>query len=267
MQSNINFRINEFYTTFYSFKSVIHVKNIWIWLGFINLLILCTSLLWITSLVQIPFLSDSKSLKLLIGFISLMIMFAIQLRLIFMRDHLSRKKCQKEFSTSEKSIGKLETEWFKRYVSEDTSSYLSLANNLENYMKLRRDNFAELKPDDWIEYIFNDSSKNRIMTMFMGVSAAIIGLSISAGSNMTDIFNFFSPATSKDFLVLFIYFPITVFIAALELKVILTAISRSLGFLSETYNGKNTYNPNRTKVFIRELVRRYDFEKLKIQAS
>lgn len=268
---NIYTTINEYYEAFESYSGVVTIKSKLTWVTLLALVMSIFTCLWFVELFQIDMLVFERSFR----FIIMIVMFVLTLvcitALVSARDKKVIERLQRALVTKEIKLWRLRELWLDKYLPYKRYEYLELAECIDKSSSLREKyrDISDLSIRELGEYIFANDSKARVLAMFLMLAATIGTLSIRGenGATLESIFMFYSTASTKELFTIFVFFPIVIFIAFIQLKIIAAGLVRLIERLFEKMNGSSAYSKRRAKIFINVLVRHVAFEKPKINVA
>lgn len=262
--------INTYHDLFFSYKDLIYLKNIKIWVLFISILAFIYSFYWYFDKSAFPYFPEVNRFYRLffcifIEFIVLICWFKLDKQ----RERIIVLKIQSIFRTDETNIYNLKKIWFKRCVSADTSSYLEIAEKIDKVLNIKekyKSNF-EFDLTSFGKLIYISDSKNRLLAMFMGVAAGMIALTISTGTNIYNVFDFFENYTfSKFFAYVFVY-SIFIMLFILIIKGLVMILVEVISSFSERLDKDKVMSRRRSRIFINQLIHFYDLPKPKLRIT
>lgn len=261
--------INEYYDDFESYDCVFNLKTIRFWLCLFFLIMLFIMIAWHFRVIELEFIEVSESLKkwLLFSFeISFLILF---FSLNVLRDNLVISRMQDKLRTKEVKLKKLKTIWLQQTLNVDKNDYLSLAKDLDMMFELRKKYKGILLPswESFFSLIYTADSKNRILAMLIAICAATVALSISAGSNINDVFSMFHENSIYE---LFLWDLIVSFIIILiyvGLKMTALMVYAAIYQLSDKLKRVDDIDRLRVSLFINLLLDAHEFKKAKIRVA
>lgn len=267
---NIFKTVNTYYENFESFKEILYVKNKLLWLLIIGLILFFYSFYWYFNKNAFPyFTSISQNQRLIFSILTEIFVLYIWSLLLKEREKIIIKKLNKLFGVSESSYYKLKKMWFVKCVSSDQTKYLEIAEKIDKTLSLKekyKSNFSFDSKQIGLLF-FKPDSKARILTMFMGVCAAIIALSLASGSSIDNVFHFYKGMTFSS--IIFLDFLISIFLmfAILIMKFTLIIIHELWILFLDKMDTKNSISKRKTRIFINQLLSFYNLPKSRIRIT
>ncbi|WP_151713722.1 hypothetical protein [Acinetobacter bereziniae] len=186
--------INVYYDLFESFKKNLYIKNKLIWLLLLSLSIFVYSFYWYVNKDAFPYFPKvSNGWRLIFPILIEILVLFIWFLLLKQREKLIIKELQEILQSKQTKLYDLRKLWFSICVDSDSTKYLEIAEKIDKVLNMKdkyKSNFS-LDAKQFGLWIFHPESKNRLLAMFMGICAAIIGLTIATGTNIYNIFNFY----------------------------------------------------------------------------
>lgn len=266
---NIHTTINEYYNTFESHKGVISVKSIRLWLFVLVLILSVISTFSVVDLLNFEWYPSDRKTQFIICVASFFGTMVCWCAVMAKRQQAVIRRCQLLLNTDERSLSVLKSMWLKRFLPYKPPQYLELVEMVDKVASLR-DKYRELNDFSFQEisaYIFTSESKPRVLAMFLMLCATVATLSVKEGATLTSILEFYGSATVDQLLMIFVYTPIIMLIAYVEVKFCILGLARLLERVIERLNGKNDYSRRRAKIFINALLISFSFEKPKLKLT
>ncbi|KRW60820.1 hypothetical protein AO724_13885 [Aeromonas allosaccharophila] len=261
--------VNTYYEDFESYDCVFTFKTIRFWLCLISLAFFISAILWRFEAFSIPHanvsLSNRTFFVFLLEFCFLMSCFSLNL----LRDEIVVSRMQGKLKTNEKKLSKLKLIWLQKTVGVGMDSYLSLAKELDQLLDLRKKHNNNFSPSlqTIVHLIYTSDAKNRILALFISVSAATVALSISAGSNINDVFSFIQETGWHQFFILDATIAFGIFASIVGIRLMAWMIYVALYKMSDKVKGVNDIDHFRVSLFINQLLLAHTFKKAKITVS
>lgn len=261
--------INAYYDLFESYRSVIYLRNSRIWILIVLSIIFIYTFKWYAKTASTPYVLLGQDSKLVICIALELTILCVWFSLMKQRDLLIVEKVQKYLGVNERNLNKLKRIWLTKSLGIEPVGYLEIAEKIDKYLtlKVKHQSIFTIDLKQILGFIFQPESKNRILAMFMGICAAFIGLSISAGANITYLFDFYDNNSIKNFILLDLTFSILILLGIIIVKYLCLLIFEAIGFLFDKIGKNRSVNQRRSKLFINELLRFYDLPKGKIQVK
>ncbi|MCG7566606.1 hypothetical protein MHM95_09915 [Pseudoalteromonas sp. CnMc7-15] len=273
MMRNVHTTINDYYKTFESYRGVFSYKSWLTWFVMISMLLSCFSIFWFVGITNpeayFGFPDASKSVRMIVFLAIAAITTFSWFKVTFKKDSLTRQRAQSILDTEEDKLWKLEKMWLHKHLPHNQFEYLELAEKIESSVSLREKyrGFSSFSAKDILEHIFSNESKPRVLAMFLMLCAGIVTLSIKGGASLETVFEFYGKASWKELIMIFLFVPVMVYVAYLEIKFVVIVLARGLERLFERYDGQSAYSRRKTKIFINALVRYFAFEKPRIRVK
>tara|TARA_B110000196_G_C20969579_1_gene578004 strand:- start:35 stop:643 length:609 start_codon:yes stop_codon:yes gene_type:complete len=177
-------------------------------------------------------------------------------RLQVIRDKQVVESAGALMNTDETNIAKLKKMWLEKTLGTPSFRFLEIAKDIDNLLDLRERNKSPLSLDfqRFLSLIFTIESKNRVLAMFMGVCAAVIGLSISAGASVDNIFSFFEGESIGSLFIVTLIFSIFLMLTYFVFWYSLLVLSAIIGSTLDRFDGLNSTSNRRARTFINQLV-------------
>lgn len=225
------------------------------------------SFLWYLDISIWPHVSMEQNFRLFVvmGFelLALLCWFLLQQK----RDRLVLKNAQNLFNTKESNIVELKAMWFKSTLGIPTTEYLRLAEDINKLLDLREKHKSNLSIDrnQIINLIFSGDSKNRLLAMFMGVSAAIVGLCISGGASIENVFAFFDGESITSLVGGAAIFSSFIIMSYLMFRYVLLVILMFFELFVDKLDGMNSGSTRRARTFINQLIALHQLPKGRVK--
>jgi len=170
---------------------------------------------------------------------------------------------QKVLCTKECSIIKLKGMWLKFKLGIPQKEYIKVADDIDKFLFLREKYKSKLSINikQVVALIFHDDSKNRLLAMFMGISALVVILCVSGGASIKSVFLFFDNYSFTYLLVTDILFSLFIMMGFLVFHYILTVVFMLFELFIDKIDGINAISSRRVKVFITQLLLFYELPK------
>lgn len=265
---NHTFRtINRYHDQFESYRKVITPKSLVLWISIFSVASFIYSFFWYLNKDLWPASTLEKNHRLFVVMAFEVLALACWFKLQVMRDKLVTQSAKALLKTDETNILKLKKMWLEKTLGTPSSKFLDIARDIDSLLDLRERNKSPLSLDSqrFLSLIFTIESKNRILAMFMGVCAAIIGLSISAGASVENIFSFFEGESIRSLLLLAFIFSIFLMLTYLVFWYFLLVLSTVIGSFLDRLDGLNSTSNRRARIFINQLVVLHDLPKGRVK--
>ncbi|MFT6976081.1 MAG: hypothetical protein ACJA0E_002084 [Bermanella sp.] len=163
---------------------------------------------------------------------------------------------QKKLETGEKNIIKLKKRWIEKTLGISSSEFFSLAKDIDSMLALKQRNKSpfSFSLDQVINLIFTSESKNRVLAMFMGICAGLVGLSISSGASIHNTFSFYKNYSPESLILISFFISIFILLTYLVFRYALLILFTALSAISGRFDGLNAISNMRTKYFVHDLV-------------
>ncbi|MFW2175673.1 hypothetical protein ACG95N_19430 [Acinetobacter guillouiae] len=260
--------INAHYDLFESFRRVLYIKNKLIWLFLLATSMFIYSFHWYMNKDAFPhFPNVTNEWRLFVSILMEILVLFIWFLLLRQREKLIIKEIQEYFQSKETKLHNLRKLWFTTCVDSDFTKYLEIAEKIDKVLNMRekyKSNFT-FDAKQFGLLIFQPESKNRLLAMFMGVSAAIIGLTIATGANIYNIFDFFRDNSFWSILTLDLIFSIFIMFAIVIGKLILLILFEICVLWGDKLDKEKAISKRRSRIFINQLLFFYSLPKPKIR--
>lgn len=260
--------INVYYDLFESFKKILYIKNKLIWLLLLSLSIFVYSFYWYVNKDAFPYFPKvSNGWRLIFPILIEILVLFIWFLLLKQREKLIIKELQEILQSKQTKLYDLRKLWFSICVDSDSTKYLEIAEKIDKVLNMKdkyKSNFS-LDAKQFGLWIFHPESKNRLLAMFMGICAAIIGLTIATGTNIYNIFDFFRNNSFWSLLALDLIFSIFIMFAIMILKLVLLIIFEIFVLLGDKLDKERAVSKRRSRIFINQLLFFYSLPKPKIR--
>lgn len=254
---NHTFRtINRYHEQFESYKGVITPKSFVFWLSIISIVLFVYSFFWYMDTNLLPISSLEKNYRIFVVMLFEVISLICWFKLQRMRNILVIQSTNNLLKTSETDVINLKKIWIEKTLGVPRSKFIDLAADIDRLLDLRDRNKSPLSFDGktLLSFIFTIESKNRVLAMFMGGCAAIMGLSISGGASVDDMFYFFEGATMYSILLVLIITSIFLMLTFLVIWYLLLVSATLLGSVFDRLDGLNSSSNRRARIFIGQLI-------------
>jgi len=265
---NHTFRtINRYHDQFESYKKVITPKSFAFWVSIFSVVSFIYSFFWYLNKDLWPSSALEQNHRLFVVMAFEALTLACWFRFQTMRDKLVIKSAKSLLSTDETNILKLKKLWLEKTLGTPSSEFLELAKEIDSLLDLRERNKSALSLDTqrFLSLIFTKESKNRVLAMFMGVCAAVIGLSISAGASVENIFSFFEGESISSLFLMAFIFSLFIMLTYLVFWYSLLVMSTVIGSFFDRLDGLNNSSNRRAKTFINQLVVLHELPKGRVK--
>jgi len=248
--------INRYHDQFESYKNVITPKSSVFWVSIIAITAFIYSFSWYVNkdLWPASTLEQNHRLFVVMGFevVALICWFKLQ----DMRDKLVVESTRSLLRIEEKNIRKLKKIWLEKTLGIPSSKFLGLARDIDDLLNLEERNKSPFSLDAqrFLSLIFTMESKNRILAMFMGACAAIIGLSISAGASVENLFSFVEGESINSILSVIFISSVFLMLTSLVFWYLILVFATVIGSAFDRLDGLNSSSNRRVKTFINQLV-------------
>lgn len=262
--------INAYYDTFESYSSIIYWENFKIWTLLLFFIIFLYSSYWYMNIEAFPFYPQTvQSQRLFVCIFFELLLLINWFMLMKQRDKILIKNVQENLCTQENNLSKLKKMWISKFLAVDSTGYLEIAEKIDKLVSLNEKNQSvlSLKVEQLINAFFQPESKNRILAMFMGICAAILGLSIASGANINYIFEFYEGATLKKLFIMDFIFSFLIIVAIVISKYVCVIVFEIFGLLLDKLDKNRTISKRRARIFINLLLHLYDLPKAKIRVG
>ncbi|MDK1313827.1 hypothetical protein [Pseudoalteromonas ardens] len=191
------------------------------------------------------------------------------LKVSFRKDDLVRQRAHSVIDTEESTLWKLEKLWLEKYLPYKQSEYLALAEQIDKsiYLREKYKCAGSLSGKDFLELIFSNESKPRVLAMLLMSFASVITLSIRSGADINTVFKFYDNVSWEELAMIFLFFPIIFYVAFLEVKFVVVMLLLGLERVFERGGGRSAFSRRKTKIFINVLVRLFAFEKPRVKLT
>lgn len=255
--------INRYYLDFESYRGIATPKSAWVWLSIFSMAGLGWSFFWYVNLDAWPYSDLSQKYRLPVALFFEFVALGCWFRLQILRDRSIVERCQKQFKTKRKKIPELKELWLEHTLAAKKTEYLDLAERIDKMVSLRcrhRPSFELTKKQFW-ELIYSPESKGRILAMFMGTCAGLVGLSIAGGANIDYVFAAFRGATFWEVTVHIVVTSIFLFLMLCAFRYAALMTLLAVEIVSDTKDGMSSTSSRRASIFINQLVALHEIEK------
>lgn len=261
--------INRYYEEFESYRGVATLKSPWVWISLLSLVALGWSFYWYINVDAWPYWDIARGSRLPVALLFEAVAVSCWFRLQVLRDREIIERCQNRFESKSTTILELKALWLKHTLAATRTEYLELAERIDKMVSLRsrhKPSFELTKKQFW-ELIFSSESKGRILAMFMGACAGLVGLSIAGGATIDDVFDAFRGATfwgvtgqiAVISVFLFLILGAFRYVALMALLVVEIASDKS--------GGMNSTSSRRVSIFINQLIALHEIEKGRVKVE
>lgn len=267
---NHTFRtINRYHEQFESYKKVITPRSFVFWVSIFAVISFIYSFFWYMDKDLLPISSMQQNHRLFVVMAFEVLALACWLKLQSMRDKLVVESAQMLLKTEDANVSKLKKMWLEKTLGITSSKFLELAIEIDSLLDLKDRNKSPLSLDTKkiLSLIFTVESKNRVLAMFMGICAAIIGLSISAGATVENIFSFVEGETINSILLAIIIFSAFLMLTYLVSWYLLLVLVTFFGSIFDSLDGLNSSSNRRARTFINQLVILHELPKGRVNSA
>lgn len=261
---NHTFRtINRYHDQFESYRKVITPKSFVFWISIFSVALFIYSFFLYLNKDLWPVTSIEQNHRLYVVMVFEVFVLACWFKLQGMRDKLVVESAKALLKTDETNIVKLKKIWLETTLGTPSSKFLDLARDIDSILDLRERNKSPFALDRqrFLSLIFTIESKNRILAMFMGICAAVIGLSISAGASVENIFSFFEGESISSLLLVVFVFSVFLMLTYLVFWYSLLVLSTAISSTLEGLDGLNSSSNRRARAFINQLIFHHELPK------
>lgn len=258
--------INRYHDQFESYRKVITPKSFVFWLSIFSVALFIYSFFWYLNKGLWPASSIEQNHRLYVVIAFEILVLACWLKLQGTRDKLAVESAKALLKTDENNIVKLKKIWLETTLGTPSAKFLDLAKDIDSMLELRERNKSPLALDRQrlLSLIYTMESRNRILAMFMGVCAAVIGLSISAGASVENIFSFFEGQSINSLLLVAFVFSIFLMLTYLVFWYSILVLSTAISSILEKLDGLNSSSNRRARAFINQLILHHELPKGRI---
>lgn len=255
--------INRYHDQFESYKNVITPKYFVFWISIFSIASFIYSFFWYLNGELCPESALKQNHRLFVVMAFEVIALLCWFRLQGMRNKLVAESARALLKTNETNIAKLKTMWLEKTLGTPSSKFLEIARDIDDLLDLRERNKSPLSLDfqRFLSLIFTIESKNRVLAMFMSICAAVIGLSISAGASVDNIFSFFEGESIGSLFLFTFIFSIFLMLTYLVFWYTLLVFSAVVGSSLDRLDGLNSTSNRRARTFINQLVALHELPK------
>lgn len=261
--------INRYHRQFESYREVITIKS-WIsWLSVMTMLSFIYSFFWHLDYVAWPESSLKENQRFFIVVAFEVVSLLCWVRLQSIRNKKIVNMMKKELETGEENILKLKRRWIEKTLGISSSDFFSLAKDIDNMLELKQRNKSpfSFSLDQVLNLIFTSESKNRVLAMFMGICAGLVGLSISSGASINNIFSFYQNYTPELLVLISFFISVFILLTYLVFRYALLILFTALSAISGRIDGLNAISNMRTKYFVHDLVLLHELPKGRVSVQ
>ncbi|TDT44429.1 hypothetical protein DES49_0531 [Halospina denitrificans] len=267
---NHTFRtINRYHDQFESYKRVVTLESLTFWLSMLSVVAFVYSLFWLFNNQLWPKSTIDHNVRIffVMGLEILVLFFWFKLQ--SKRDKLVVESAKELLSTDEEDISSLKKLWLEETLGVTSREFFDLAIEIDQMLDLKERNRSPLSLDGkkLAGYIFAPESRNRILAMFMGVCAAIIGLSISAGASLEDVFSFVEGESIGSMAIIVAVISLFLMLGYLVLWYMFLMIAASISMGFEWFDGLNSTSHRRARTFINQLIILHELPKGRVRSN
>lgn len=261
--------INRYYQEFESYRGIATLKSPWVWLSLFSLAALGWSFYWYINVDAWPHLDIPQDYRVTVGLFFEAVALGCWFRLQVLRDRVIIERCQKQFKTKSKKMPELKALWLEHTLATSKTEYLDLAEKIDKMVSLRfrHKPSLELTKKQFWELIFSSESKGRILAMFMGACAGLVGLSIAGGATIEDVFVAFRGATFWGVTVQVAVISVFLFLVLGAFRYVALMALLVVEIASDKIDGMNSTSSRRASIFINQLVALHEIEKGRIKVE
>lgn len=267
---NHTFRtINRYHQQFESYKGVISLKSWIFWLSILAIFCFIYSFLWYIN----PEYWPTSKLNYQKRIIPVMLFECVALLCWFKLQKDRAKKiiedAKRSLNTKEENLTKLKRLWLEKTLGIPSTQFLELAIDIDKIINLKQKYKSpfSLTSEQLLNLIFSVESKNRVLAMFMGICAALIGLSISAGASINDLFYFYIKESTSSLLTLNFLISLFLILSYMIARYIFLVITTIFSAAINNLEGLKCINNNRAKEFVNDLVILHELPKARIKTT
>lgn len=255
--------INEYHQSFESYKDVITLKSPWVWLSVLALILFGYSFFWYIDNTFLPLVSLPSEKRIFIVIFFEIITLICWVKLQIIRDRVVINRIQRLLKTEVNDMVELKSMWFEATLGQSKTSYLKLAEDIDKLVSLREKHKSNLSINkkQIAELLFSSESKNRVLGMFMGICASIVGLSIAGGATINNVFEFYEKESLYNLFGLVAKFSISVMLSFLVFRYILLVFLLMVELIFDKADGMNSTSSRRASIFINQLIALHQLEK------
>jgi hypothetical protein len=257
--------INEYHQNFESYKDVVTLKSPWVWLSILALMLFGYSFFWYIDNTLLPLVSLPSEKRIFFVILFEVITLLCWFKLQIIRDRVVINRIQKLLETEENDILKLKSMWFEDTLGQSNTTYLKLADDIDKLISLREKHQSNLSlsmdKKQIAELLFSSESKNRVLAMFMGICASIMGLSIAGGATINNVFEFYEKESLSALFWVAAKFSVLVILSFLVFRYILLVLLLMVELMFDKADGMNSTSSRRASIFIDQLIALHQLEK------
>lgn len=261
--NNIFQVINSYHYSFESYMPIISTKSILVWsiffLSFFSIIAFLYSFFWYLNIVEFPNITLNQEFKLITPIffevMALICFYSLQKE----KNKLAKKEVQQKLKTAENEIVNLKRIWLEQKLNIPCSDFLSLAENIDSHLSLKQkyQSSFSINKERIANVIFCNDSKNRLLAMFMGISALVLTLSVAGGSSMQDVLTFFSGHSITQLIITDFLLAVLIIMSASIFYYILLISSTVFETFVDNLDGNNASSSRRARFFINQLLLYY----------
>lgn len=255
--------INRYHDQFESYKTVITLKSKIFWISMIAVIAFLYSFFWYVDQSLWPVSEVARGYRLFWVMAFEVLVLVCWHRLQSLRNQSIIERAQRLLKTDSINVHELKKVWFEKTLGIPSTEFLELALKIDQFLDLKDRNRPPLSLNraKIFNLIFTVDSKNRVLAMFMGICAAFIGLSISAGISINDLFSQLEKENIKSLLAMVViisFFMMLTYLVSWYLVVVLLTF---LSNLSGRLDGLNSTSDLKARAFINQLVKLHELPK------
>jgi len=263
--NNMYSEINEYYKAFESYQGVIDFKSLKFLLSLVSAALFVYGVYWSMYGGAWPvfYFHENVRFFMVMPFGMMVVLYWLHLEKI--KNKLVISRVRAELKTKENNINTLKGMWLEWKVDKPACKYLSIAEDIDNILILEEKHRSDLylTKKKLYDMFFSAESKPRVLILFMGISAAVIALSIASGSNIETIFIFYRDVSILQFLGMVVFVAFYVFVLWVVIKYICLIAVLGVEMWVDNYDGINSASKRRAGIFIIQLLRFHELEKRK----
>lgn len=176
------------------------------------------------------------------------------------RDERIIKKYKKIFKKENMTLNYAKKLWFQKTLDILPSEFLNLAEKIDKYVQLENKYNSNFKRNNFLELIFANESKNRVLAMILSVVALTTALLISSGTSIDIIFSMVDYGLGKLFIFLLLV-SLIIFLGFYVLRYGFILIIQLYDFIMDNSLYNKKISLRKKKIFISELLRQYELPK------
>ncbi|MEZ9142810.1 MULTISPECIES: hypothetical protein [unclassified Shewanella] len=260
---------NRYYQDFESYEGVITFKSIWVLLSLLAFICMGYSFFWYMNLVNWPESNFSQLQKLFfaLGFEATAILCSFRLQSLKTKRVIS--KMQQKLDVETDVLIELKSIWFKKTIGVKNTEYIELAEKLDTFLtlKTRHKSSLALTGRQFGDLFFSNESKNRILAMFMGLTALSIALCIAGGVNINTIFSLYENTDIAVYVFYICFFSILILGLYLVFRFVFVLAYEIMETLLGRLDGLKSTSDRRIRIFINQLLSLHVIEKAKVKKT